>query len=263
MKKIVGQGFLLILLFLGVWFGLASIHWMDVCEKTTLFKKVPDKLGTLYWDYFKGVNEERLDSAILLPIDSLVAHICLSNDLNAETIKVHVLDNEEINALALPDGHIVIYTGLLTVLDDANELCGILCHEMAHSEENHVMKKLVKEIGLISLLSNVAGNNNGQFFYESLRVLTSTAYDRGLEEKADQMAVEYMIQAGLNPLGLAKALDAISQAEVGGFTTFSWLRTHPDTQQRIQTIEGLSGADSINTKQVVLLTTWEKLKEAL
>ena len=68
---------------------------------------------------------------------------------------------------------------------------------MAHCELNHVMKKLIKEIGLGVLIS-ITTNGNGDMLREALKVLSSTAFDRDLEREADIKAVEYLNNTGVS-----------------------------------------------------------------
>ncbi|MCX8473257.1 MAG: M48 family metalloprotease, partial [Sediminibacterium sp.] len=101
---------------------------------------------------FKKTEEENKNTHVVNSIDSIVTHICKSNKIDRETIIVHVLNKDEINAFALPNGHLIIYSGLIHNSDNQEELTGVISHEIAHIELNHVMKKLVKEIGLLGEL---------------------------------------------------------------------------------------------------------------
>ncbi len=70
------------------------------------------------------------------------------NDIDRDKIKVHLLFKDEVNAFALPDGHLVIFSGLILESENPEELSGVLAHELAHIELNHVMTKLMREVGL-------------------------------------------------------------------------------------------------------------------
>jgi predicted Zn-dependent protease len=47
-------------------------------------------------------------------------------------INVYLMENEEINAVALPGGNIVVFTGLVAQVESENELAMVLAHEMGH-----------------------------------------------------------------------------------------------------------------------------------
>jgi len=239
MKKIGIKGLLLVALFLGVWFGFSQINWMKAFRVEQVGSKVSKELGDLYWKYFKGQDEEVCDSTVVQHVDSLLNRICTANGIDTATIKLHILSDSAINAFSLPDGHLVIYTGLLNVTRSDAQLCGVLCHEIAHLEKGHAMKKLIKEIGLASLLSNATGGN-GDFMIKSIRTLTSTAYDRNLERKADAQAVQYMTKAGIDPDGLAQLLEQLDQLQASGIQIPTWISTHPDNAERIGAIRTLA-----------------------
>lgn len=240
MGKIIVKGFVLMALFVGIWIGVSQVNWVKLFKVETVGDEVSKELGHLYWRYFKGLNEEVLDSVVVQRLDSLLERCCTPNDIDPESIHLHIVSDSDINAFSLPDRHMVIYTGLLdNALTDA-QLSGVLCHEMAHMEEDHVMKKLIKEIGLASLLIHATGGN-GDFMVESIRTLTSTAYDRELEREADKLAVEYMITAEIDPDGLAQFLEKLDQLQDSGINIPTWISTHPDNLERIESIRALIG----------------------
>ena len=101
LKPILQFGAIAALFFL-VWFGLDRIDWMTIfqVEKTT--KNIEEKLGDLYWDILKKVNDEITDKDVVVPIDSLLTRICERNDIDRKKIKLHLVDKDEVNAFALP-----------------------------------------------------------------------------------------------------------------------------------------------------------------
>lgn len=263
MKKIVLQGFVLLLLFIGTWFGLSQINWMKLFKIETLIEEAPKKLGEMYWKFFQEQKVELLDSTIIQPIDSLVRHICSTNGLNHFDIKLHILPDDEINAFTLPDNHLVIYTGLLNATNTEDQLCGVICHEIAHMEKNHVMKKLIREIGLTTLLSSTIGGNNGDFLLESAKVLTSTAYDREWENDADIRAVKYLNKACINTDGFSQVLEIFELKDSDLSHSLTWLSTHPDTRARIRGVQNLGNGSHKTFKPILSDKTWSELKNSL
>ena len=55
-----------------------------------------------------------------------------------------ILDKDEINAFAIPGGHIFVYTGLLRNIESTSELAGVLAHEIAHITLYHGVNKMVQ-----------------------------------------------------------------------------------------------------------------------
>jgi beta-barrel assembly-enhancing protease len=95
-------------------------------------------------------------------LDKLILPLCKANTIERDSLKVHIVEKDEVNAFALPNNHLVVYTGLITDCKKQEALQGVLGHEIAHIEKNHVMKKLSKEVGLSVLLSATTGGKGGR-----------------------------------------------------------------------------------------------------
>src|SRR5690606_22581823 len=120
----------------------------------------------------------------------LLDHLCRENQIDRKKIKLHVLRKSDINAFALPDNHLVFYSGLIESAHSEAEVLGVMGHELAHLEKRHVMKKLAKELGLTAIITMTTGNKGGQTIQQVVKLLSSSAYDRELEREADKTAVE-------------------------------------------------------------------------
>lgn len=261
MKKAIFEGLAILIIFFGAWFGLSNINWLTLFQVKQATNTTEEKLGKLFWDLFSKTEKEVLAPAILEPLDSLVTHLCKHNNLDRRKIKLHVLDKDEVNAFALPDHHLVVYTGLIREAEKEAELVGVLGHELAHIEKNHVMKKLIKEVGLSLLISMTTGNAGGQVIAESARLLSSTAYDRDLEREADQQSVSYMLQAGLDPEPFAGFLYRLGGEQGDLPDQVYWVTTHPDSKERAEDIIASLKNKTIKAKPVLATKDWEGLKK--
>ena len=168
MKTII-QGLITIALFFTTWFVLEQIDWVTVFRVQQVTDKTEEKLGELFLEIFQKAEKENKNQVVTNSVDSIVTKICSSNKIDRESIKVHVFDKNEINAFALPNGHIIVYTGLILNSDNQEELSGVICHEIAHVQLNHVMKSLVKEVGLAVLISMTTGNAGSEIIQEVLK----------------------------------------------------------------------------------------------
>lgn len=261
MNKPIIQGIITVLLFLGSWFLLAQIDWVKIFNIQQVTDRTEQKLGDLFWDVFKKAEEEIKSPQVVNSIDSLVTQICKANNIDKEKLKIHILKMDEINAFALPNGHLIIYSGLILNADNQDELAGVISHELAHIELNHVMKKLVKEIGLSVLISMTTGNSGAEVITETARVLSSSAFDRSLEKEADIKAVDYLINANLNPGAFADFLYKLSDND--GTEYLTWISTHPDSKERAEYIIEYSKGKEMVTMPILSDTTWNTLKEDL
>jgi len=264
MRKTLIQGVITILLFFGTWFVLKQIDWVKVFNVQKVTNKTEQKLGELLWAVFSKNEKENTSVYVVNSLDSIVTFICKANNIERLSKKVHILDNEDINAFALPNEQLIIFSGLILNSENQEELIGVICHEIAHTELNHVMKKLVKEIGLSVLLSMSAGNAGSEIIKETAKILSSSAYDRTLEKEADIKAVEYMVRAKINPEPFANFLYRQSAVGNNSPTDLTWISTHPDSKERAEyIIVHFKQSKLTDFKPILNKRTWEKLKDEL
>jgi beta-barrel assembly-enhancing protease len=148
------------------------------------------------------------------------------------------------------------------LLDSENEseLSGVICHEIAHMKSNHVMKKLIKEIGLSTLISISTGNSGSEIAKETARLLSSSAYDRKLEKEADMKAADYLINSNISPEYFANFLFRLSESESQLESHMSWISTHPDSKERAEYILNYRKGEPETKKAILFQSSWDKLK---
>lgn len=262
MKKVVFQGIITVLVFLASWFILKQVDWMNILKIEHRKQNLEEKLGEMFVKYFDSDSREHLDEFTTESIDSILTTITKKNHLDRDKIHLHILENSDVNAFALPDGHMIIYDGLIKAADSQEELTGVICHELAHIELDHVMKKLVKEVGL-NILISMTTNGGQNMTQEAARVLSSSAYDRTLESAADQKAVDYMIAAEVNPEPFAGFLYRIREKEDILSQKLSWISTHPESEERAKNIIDYCKKEETKNTRILSDSTWIKVKKRL
>jgi beta-barrel assembly-enhancing protease len=251
-------------LFFSTWFILAKVDWISVLHIKSATDKTEKKLGELFWKVFKKSDPEYTDNQIIKPIDSIVTKICVKNKIDRKSIQVHVLNKDEVNAFALPDGHLIVYSGLILASENEAELSGVLGHEMAHIQQGHVMKKLVKEIGLSVLISITAGGGGTEVIKEAAKLLSSSAFDRDLEKEADLKSVDYLLEAKIDPNPFANFLYRLSNDENDESMKYlSWASTHPDSKERAKYIIEHIGDKKVKFEAIMTQETWDNLQKTV
>lgn len=236
MKKILLELLLSVILIAVVWFGLSRVDWMKLLDIEQATQNTEEKIGDLFWKLLKNSETEISSDSIVAPVDSMLTRICTANSIDRKKVKLHLLRKDEINAFALPNNHLVIYSGLIAACENEAELYGVISHELAHMEKNHVMNKLVKKVGLSVLISMSTGNGNAEVIKETLKHLSSTAYDRSLETEADLTAADYLIKAGIDPEPFANFLYRLSDETKNLPSQIYWISTHPESKERAKKI---------------------------
>lgn len=261
--KLVSQVVIVVALFFSVWFSLNKIDWMTLLKVEKVTRSTEEKLGEMFWEMFDKSGKGIHDSNVMIPLDSILTRICTSNNIDKKKIKLHIIKSDEINAFALPNNHLVICSELILSSDDEAELAGVISHELAHLQLNHVMKKLVKEVGLSVVISMATGDNNGKIIEETVKLLSSSAYDRKLEKEADIKAVDYLVKAGIDPESFANFMYKMADKEPAAGKHLVWISTHPGSIERAKYIIDYSRGKSNKIHSILETSTWDKLKENL
>jgi beta-barrel assembly-enhancing protease len=259
MQKVLFQLLVTLVLFFGIWYSLSQVSFVDRADIEKFSKENEKRLGELILKTIKATGHEVDSAKVKAFIDSLGKRLCEANAIDYYKIKIHIIKNQEVNAFTLPDNNMVIYTGLIQYAKSAEEVAGVMAHEIGHMEKNHVMKKLVKEIGLTMLFTIAGGDAGFEILKETARILSSSAFDRSQESEADAFAVEMMANANINPEQLGNFLFRLGQQTNHVPEELTWLSTHPDSKERAAKIIASKKDYSFSDKPI-LDTSWEEVK---
>jgi predicted Zn-dependent protease len=150
---------------------------------------------------------------------------------------------------------------LLEDAKSAEEVAGVIGHEIGHMEKDHVMKKLVKEIGISLIMIITGGGENLEVIKEAGRLLSSTAFDRSQEQEADDYAVQAMIAAKIDIEPLGNFLFRLS-TKTDLPDELVWISTHPESKERAATI--FKKKKELTYKpEPVLQTPWDEIVKAV
>lgn len=173
-----------------------------------------------------------------------------------------VLDQPEVNAFALPDGHIYVTRGLLSYLGSEAELAAVLAHEVAHVTARHSAQLMssAKVAGAVStVLGVIAGAAVGAATGDvNLAMSTMDAasgvsalagvvvignYSREHELEADQFGMRYLTLAGYPKQAMAGVFDSLKSIEKFNETRskkeekrhlYHQIATHPELDERLE-----------------------------
>ena len=141
------------------------------------------------------------------------------------------------NALALPDGTVVMTDELWPLVKADDEIQGVFAHELAHVDRAHTLQSLYQAALVPAAIAVVTGDLSQISQVATLLpgVLLQAAYSRGLEQQADDDAAITLRAIGGNPGHLADLLQRM-EARIcrGSSCPPSWLGTHPETAARAQ-----------------------------
>lgn len=242
------------------WFLLSQVDWMDRLSIEELSQDSQDKLSEFIKEQIERSEEVIKDKDIIKTIDSLVQIIVSANAIDGEDVKVIVVNNQEVNAFALPKAYMVINSGLIAACKSPEALSGVIAHELSHIQLKHVERKLLKELGVAVLLSSTAGGG-AEVMKQVIKTLSGTAYDRSLEQEADESAVRYLINAQIDPEPLASFFYDLSLGEPEFVSKLSWVSTHDDSKERAEAIIEIISKKEYGKRPMLGKGTWSDLQE--
>jgi len=259
MKKFSLELILTLVLFFGIFLLAKQVDWIKLLRVNQVRHQTEEKLGELLKEILNKDKTACNRWEILRPVDSLLTHLCEANGIKRDMIKISVFYEDEVNAFALPGNRIVVYTALIEATENESALSGVLAHELAHLQKRHVMRRLIREMGVAVLLSAASGGA-GETLTAILKELTSASYDRSMEKEADLTTVKYLTKAQLNTEPFAALLLKLDDPITPDFLT--WMNTHPSGEQRADDVrEQFRDKKPLAFQPVLAPETWELMKK--
>ena len=154
-------------------------------------------------------------------------------------------DPKTVNAFCMPGGKIVVYTGILPVVQDENGLATVMSHEVAHAIANHGGERMSQELvvqaggmGLAQLTKSkpaLAQQILMQAYGTGTQYAILLPYSRSHESEADHIGLILMARAGYDPKTAVAFWERMSA--LGGTKPPELLSTHPADSRRVADIQ--------------------------
>lgn len=176
---------------------------------------------------------------------------------------ISVVDSDVINAFAAPGNQVVIMRKLLETAQSADEVAGVLAHEMGHGLELHPESGIVRAVGLTAITQFVLGGG-GSLANVGL-YLAQLGYSRQAERQADLQAIAILKSAGVPTKGIIDFFNRMARfsgeakrdTSASSRDTFDILRTHPSTAERIALFQS---QPAYPTSPVLTAVEWQALR---
>jgi predicted Zn-dependent protease len=167
--------------------------------------------------------------------------------LDPDNVRVHLVNDNSINAFVAAGQRIFVFTGMLKVAEDPLQVIGVLAHETGHITGGHLARFQdgLKGASTLSILSLVLGaaamaagapaagaailGSGGEFATRSFLI-----YSRTQESAADQAGLTFLTAAGESGSGLISFFEYLGDQEsLMPENKDPYVRSHPMTQERI------------------------------
>jgi len=198
------------------------------------------------------------DAAAVELLEKLTQSLVAAVPDNKYTFRFHVARESQINAFALPGGYIVVHSELLLRAGSAEELLGVLAHEISHVTEQHGTRNLLASAGLALTLQLLIGDAGGAFgtLASAAPFLLTQKYSRGFEREADRRGYQLLVRANVDPSGMVSFFEKLKteearrreklrkQGDSGELISelSEFMSTHPTTDSRIADLREMVAA---------------------
>ena len=234
-----------------------AIPWVAEKSVALIPEEYDNKLGDSAWaanEYFMTI-----DSSKTKILNSFAQKLDLKN---TKELKFTVVKSDQVNAFALPDGNIVVFTGILDQMKNYDELVGLLGHEASHVNNRHSMKMLCRNLSGYLFVSLILGDANGVMAVigDNVNSFQSLSFSREFQHQAPSGGFKILIANNVNPVGMSNLFKRLQEKHSINVPEF--LSSHPVTKNRIDYIDQMIKTKSYpyeNNSELNML--FQKLKK--
>ncbi|QCR35088.1 M48 family metallopeptidase [Nissabacter sp. SGAir0207] len=163
----------------------------------------------------------------------------LGDNINGQPANYKVYLTKDVNAWAMANGCIRVYSGLMDLMDD-NEVEGVLGHEMGHVALGHTRKAMQVAYATTaartaaSSLGGITGALSQSELADIGEKFVNAQFSQKQESEADDYSFDLLKQRGIDPNGLATSFEKLAKLEQGN--SIGWFDDHPSSEARAKHI---------------------------
>lgn len=138
------------------------------------------------------------------------------------------------NAFALPSGQIIMTDEMVKLMNNDEQIMGVLAHELGHLHERHLMRRIVQSSAIGALVTVMFGDVSS-IVVTIPTMMLDMKYSRDAEREADDYAIAMMKANGIPLSQLSDSFERMKSKE--GEAPPPYLSSHPSTDERIRHIQ--------------------------
>ena len=205
-------------------------------------------------DYGAGMLQELrayglvLDDALLGDYINSLGYRLVANSGHSDTsFTFFIVRDEQINAFAAPGGFVAANAGLITAMQTEDELAGVIAHEIAHVQQQHILRAFEDQkkmsvpimLGMLGVMIAASGRTDdaaaaAMVAGTSIMQQRQINFTRSEEAEADRVGIQTLASSGFDPMAMAGAFATLQKMmRVNGIDVPEFLLDHPLDTKRI------------------------------
>jgi beta-barrel assembly-enhancing protease len=178
------------------------------------------------------------DSSLQHRLELITAPLVNSVENKEFKFSFTIIEDETLNAFALPGGAVIIHSGLIQKAKSPEEVAGVLAHEISHVTRRHHVRGIIGNMGIFLVVRGILGDVAGisAELATAGATLGSLKYSRDFETEADESGWKLLNKSHIDPKGMIRFFE-IMKAEHGDMGMSDFLSTHPGTEERIRNLK--------------------------
>jgi len=275
------KGYLFLLILMGCCYGPQALSTETASSNLPSLGDYTSAIISLEQEYDLGQSFLRAlrsqapllsDPVMQEYVELLIYRLASFSTLEDRRLTLAIINNESINAFAVPGGVVGINLGLFLQGETESETSAILAHEIAHLSQRHFARR--SEASRKASLASIAGLLAGIVLIATTGADAGIAaisasqgasqsellrYSRSREKEADLVGIDTLAAAGLDPNAMAYMFERLSRSQrFSGRNIPEFLLTHPVTKDRIS--DSISKSSKMPTPELTVSLDYQLMR---
>ncbi|GAB2879860.1 M48 family metalloprotease [Microbulbifer echini] len=204
------------------------------------------ELGQMWLRMFRSQVKTSSDALLQQYVEKTVKELASYTPLEDKNIDVVVVNNETMNAFAVPGGIMGVHTGLFLFAENEDQFASVIAHELGHLSQRHYARSLEAQrnnriptlAGMLGalVLAATAGGGAGiaaMTATQAAALDSQLRFSRKNEQEADRVGIETLAASGRDPDAAGEMFEQMLKATRYYQRPPEFLLTHPVTEKRI------------------------------
>ena len=194
---------------------------------------IEQRIGNLFTQNYANTKKTTAGTQLQILLDDLLE----KHPDEGINYQVHLVPDANVNAMALPGGNIIVFSGLIEEVESENELSFVLAHELGHFANRDNLRGLGRTLVLLTISTAILGGDNfaNKFLMNSL-LNVEIKYSQNQEKMADLFALDLLNKKYGHAAGATDFFEKLGK-EDKRIRLLYYFATHPHPHDRVKALE--------------------------